>query len=200
MPETRAVKDLAVGDIIQVDALEGDQIVRNAKRIRKGLDAGLLHVTLVAPDGDRERLALAPEDRVTVVGKDSGVGRGKSEGKKVKGKAAVKAKSAPAAAAASATPAARPEGKTSKASRGQQKAKAEKKMSCLDAAAKLLTETGQSMSCQELIQTMAAKDYWISPAGKTPQATLCAAIAREIRAKKNQARFRKTGPGRFARA
>jgi HB1, ASXL, restriction endonuclease HTH domain len=47
---------------------------------------------------------------------------------------------------------------------------------------------------------MAAQGYWTSPAGKTPQATLYAAIAKEIRTKKDQARFRKTGPGRFALA
>src|SRR5215813_14386028 len=67
--ETRAVKDLALGDIIRVDGLEDDQVVRTAKRIRTGLDAGLVHVTLVARDGDRERIALAPEERVTLVGK-----------------------------------------------------------------------------------------------------------------------------------
>jgi hypothetical protein len=49
-------------------------------------------------------------------------------------------------------------------------------MSCLDAAAKLLAETGQPMTCPELIAAMAAKGYWTSPAGKTPPATLYAAI------------------------
>jgi hypothetical protein len=47
---------------------------------------------------------------------------------------------------------------------------------------------------------MAAKGYWTSPAGKTPAATLYAAIVREIRTKKDQARFRRTVPGRFALA
>ena len=73
-------------------------------------------------------------------------------------------------------------------------------MSCLDAAAKLLSETGQPMTCQELIAALAAKSYWSSPAGKTPQATLYAALVREIRTKKDRARFRKTVPGRFALA
>jgi hypothetical protein len=83
---------------------------------------------------------------------------------------------------------------------GLPKAKGAKRMSCLDAAAKLLTETGQPMTCQELITAIAAKGYWTSPAGKTPQATLSAAIVREIRTKKEHARFRKTVPGRFALA
>jgi hypothetical protein len=132
---------------------------------------------------------------VTVAGKNAGAGKGKSGGKKAKEKAKAKAKPEPDAVAASATPA-----KKSKKGHGQQKAKGQKTMSCLDAAAKLLTESGQPMTCPELIETIAAKGYWTSPAGKTPQATLYAAIVREIRTKKNESRFRKTGPGRFARA
>jgi hypothetical protein len=34
------------------------------------------------------------------------------------------------------------------------------------------------MTCPELIQAMAVKGYWMSPAGKTPAATLAAALAR----------------------
>jgi len=190
LQETRAVKDLAIGDIIQVDGFEDDQVVRKTKRIRKGLDAGLLHITLVAQDGDRERIALAPEDRVTFVGKAPEAGKGQSGSQ---GKA-----TAPAPPPSEApVPSTEPRTSTS---RGLQKAKGQKKMSCLDAAAKLLTETGQPMTCQELIAAIAAKGYWTSPAGKTPQATLYAAILREIRTKKDHARFRKTLPGRFARA
>src|SRR5262249_12979986 len=44
----------------------------------------------------------------------------------------------------------------------------ELKLSALDAAAKVLAESGQSMTCQELIAEMAAKGYWTSPGGKTP--------------------------------
>jgi hypothetical protein len=51
-----------------------------------------------------------------------------------------------------------------------------------------------------LIATMAAQGYWSSPAGKTPEATLYAALAREIKVKKDQARFRKSGRGTFALA
>lgn len=47
-----------------------------------------------------------------------------------------------------------------------------KKLSALDAAAKVLGEAGQPMNCQEMIQAMAAKGYWTSPGGKTPSATL----------------------------
>ena len=44
-----------------------------------------------------------------------------------------------------------------------------------------LAETSQPMTCPELIHAMAAQGYWSSPAGQTPQATLYAAIARDLR-------------------
>jgi hypothetical protein len=76
----------------------------------------------------------------------------------------------------------------------------EKKLSALDAAVKVLGETGQAMTCPELISAMAAKGYWTSPGGKTPQATLHAAIAREITTKDALSRFRKADRGKFALA
>src|SRR5262245_1190489 len=55
-----------------------------------------------------------------------------------------------------------------------------KKMSALDAAAKVLGEQGKPMNCQELVQEMGRKNYWTSPNGATPNATLYAAMLREI--------------------
>jgi HB1, ASXL, restriction endonuclease HTH domain len=75
-----------------------------------------------------------------------------------------------------------------------------KKLSALDAAARVLGGTKEPMSCPELIEAMAAKGYWKSPAGKTPAATLYAALKREISIKKDQARFQQSGPGRFTLA
>jgi hypothetical protein len=89
------------------------------------------------------------------------------------------------------TPAAKSSGKSSAASR---------KVSALDAAARVLEEAQEPLSCPELIRQMADKGYWTSPAGKTPASTLYAALQREIKTKKEQARFQKTGPGKFARA
>jgi hypothetical protein len=77
---------------------------------------------------------------------------------------------------------------------------ASKRLSALDAAAKVLAETGQPMRCTELIAAMTAKGYWTSPAGKTPASTLYAALLRELRTKKDQARFRKTERGKFGLA
>ncbi len=75
-----------------------------------------------------------------------------------------------------------------------------KKLSALDAAARVLGESGQAMTCKELIEAMAAKGYWTSPAGKTPHATLYAAILREITTKAKESRFTKTERGKFALA
>jgi hypothetical protein len=75
-----------------------------------------------------------------------------------------------------------------------------KRLSALDAAARVLAETGQPMRCTELIAAMSAKGYWTSPAGKTPASTLYAALLRELRTKKDQARFRKTERGKFSLA
>ena len=72
------------------------------------------------------------------------------------------------------------------------------KLSALDAAAKVLEEAGEPMTCAAMIAAMADKGYWTSPAGKTPDATLYAAILREITVKGDQARFVKTERGKFA--
>ncbi len=75
---------------------------------------------------------------------------------------------------------------------------ADKKMSGLDAAAKVLAESREPMRAKEMVEQMAAKGYWSSPGGKTPHATLYAAIAREIANKGKDARFKKTERGKFA--
>jgi hypothetical protein len=82
----------------------------------------------------------------------------------------------------------------------QPPAQKNKKLSALKAAAKVLGETGQAMATKEMIDAMAAKGYWTSPAGKTPAATLYAAILLEIKNKGAEARFCKTERGKFALA
>jgi HB1, ASXL, restriction endonuclease HTH domain len=72
-----------------------------------------------------------------------------------------------------------------------------KKRSALDAAAKVLGETGQAMNCPELIAAMAAQGYWSSPKGRTPASTLYAALLRELKTKGEKARFIKTARGKF---
>lgn len=74
----------------------------------------------------------------------------------------------------------------------------DKKLSAIDAAAKLLADTNETMTCTEMIEAMAVKKLWSSPNGKTPQATLYSAILREIKKKDADARFKKTERGKFA--
>ncbi len=73
-----------------------------------------------------------------------------------------------------------------------------KKVSALSAAAAVLATATEPMTTKDLIAAMAAAGTWISPGGKTPEATLSAAIGREIVTKGDASRFRKTGPGRYA--
>jgi hypothetical protein len=75
----------------------------------------------------------------------------------------------------------------------------EKRLSALDAAAKILCETGLPMNCQEMIEQMALKRYWTSPGGKTPHATLYSVILTEIITKGNNSRFAKFERGKFTR-
>ncbi len=76
--------------------------------------------------------------------------------------------------------------------------KALQTMSALDAAAKLLSELKRPLRCGEMIEQMAAQGYRKLPGGKTPAATLHAAITREINIKGPDARFKKTDRGLFA--
>ncbi len=88
--------------------------------------------------------------------------------------------------------------KTKMARTPKPKAKRTNTMSALDAAAKVLAETKKAMTAKEMIEAMSAKNYWRSPGGATPHSTLYAAIARERKVKGKDARFKKTGPGKFA--
>ena len=74
------------------------------------------------------------------------------------------------------------------------------KMSLLDAAVKILGESGEPMNCQEMVAKAGEKGYWTSPAGRTPHATLYSAILMEIKKKGKDARFVKTIRGKFALA
>ena len=73
-----------------------------------------------------------------------------------------------------------------------------KKLSAIDAAAKVLAVSKEPMNAKQMIEAMAAKKLWTSPGGKTPHATLYSAILREISAKGKDARFKKTERGKFA--
>jgi len=73
-----------------------------------------------------------------------------------------------------------------------------KQISALDAAAKVLAASKEPMRAKDMIAAMADQGLWSSPNGKTPEATLYAAMIREIAAKGDDARFRKVDRGLFA--
>lgn len=84
--------------------------------------------------------------------------------------------------------------------KGTKQAAPAEKMSQMAAAERVLAEAGEPMNCKAMVEAMGAKGYWSSPGGKTPAATLYAAILREINAKGANARFQKTDRGLFALA
>ena len=93
--------------------------------------------------------------------------------------------------------------KTAKATKAAPKKAAAKqregKLSALDAAAQVLAESKEPLNAKAMIEQMSAKGLWTSPGGKTPHATLYAAILREITDKGMEARFEKVDRGQFTR-
>ena len=113
------------------------------------------------------------------------------------GRAAGERSVAPSATGAKRTAKASKDAKVAaKRDTGQRRAKGAKRTSGLDAAAKVLAETGEPMSCKAIVERMLAKGLWQTN-GKTPAATIYAAIIREISKKGDHARFRKVERGQF---
>ena len=74
-----------------------------------------------------------------------------------------------------------PVAKTPKAKREPKvKTTKAKRVSCLDAAAIVLADSSAPMRTTEIIEEVTKRGLWTSPGGKTPDATLHAAIIREI--------------------
>jgi hypothetical protein len=70
------------------------------------------------------------------------------------------------------------------------------KMSGLDAAAKVLTEAGEPLNTKTIVERAIEKGYWTTN-GKTPAATIYAAIFREIASLGDKSRFVKADKGKF---
>lgn len=81
--------------------------------------------------------------------------------------------------------------KTAKQTNGTQR-----KLSGLDLAAKVLIESKKPMNAGAIAQRVISAGW--KTEGKTPSATLHAAIGREIKALGSKARFKKAGRGLFA--
>ena len=73
-----------------------------------------------------------------------------------------------------------------------------KRLSALDAAAQVLRKAAKPRASKLLIAAMAEQKLWTSPKGKTPHATLNAAMLSEIGSKGGKSRFKKVGRGPFA--
>ena len=71
-----------------------------------------------------------------------------------------------------------------------------KRSSGLDAAATILADATEPLNTKEMVTQMLASGVW-STNGKTPAATIYAAIIREISTKGDAARFRKADRGKF---
>ena len=66
----------------------------------------------------------------------------------------------------------------------------------LDAAARVLNESGKPLNARAITDAMMKKGYWKS-GGKTPWATIAAAMMREIAGKGKAVRFKKAARGLF---
>ena len=73
-------------------------------------------------------------------------------------------------------------------------------VSQLDAAAAILAKHGKAegMTCPAMVEKMIAEKLWKPGTGKTPAATLSAAIIKNIAAKGKESRFRKVSAGHYA--
>ncbi|MCB1280698.1 MAG: winged helix-turn-helix domain-containing protein [Salinibacterium sp.] len=98
------------------------------------------------------------------------------------------------------TPAKRPaRGKDKKASTTPTSAATPKRASLLDIAAEILAAAPEPMNCKAIVEAALASGRWTTN-GKTPSATLYAAMTREIKTKGDAARFTKVDRGSFAAA
>ena len=79
---------------------------------------------------------------------------------------------------------------TTKRHTGKRAAKGAKRPSGLDAAAKILAQADKPMGCKDMVEQMLAKGLW-KTSGKTPEATIYAAVIREIAKRGPHSRFRK---------
>ena len=71
------------------------------------------------------------------------------------------------------------------------------KLSLLKAAIAVLEESDEALNTTQMIEQAKAKGLWTPGEGKTPEQTLYSAIAREIKAKGENSRFKLVAKGHF---
>lgn len=89
--------------------------------------------------------------------------------------------------------------KTTRTAASKKAKPAAKRKGILDIAAETLARSKKPMGCKEIVERAIDKGVWKTK-GKTPAATLYAAIIREIAAKGKDARFKKVDRGLFTAA
>ena len=151
----KQVTDLSIGDVILAPGFEGPRTIRRAAKVNKGPQKGKFELHLADANGQVDIADFAPEENVQVVGHDDGKKKGEPTAKVSKGKKPAKgAGKKPAAEKPDATP--KPDAKPKAAKKAKSKTPAaDKKLSAINAAAKLLAETGEAMNTQEMIKVMA---------------------------------------------
>jgi hypothetical protein len=196
------MKDLNLGGLVVVEGLRWSE---NGAGRDQGPDRSGQRQAGGSTGGRRrfhvESARFNPDEEVSVVGKNVVRANRSKSGKKApgKGKGETKPKAEQAEGKGAKLEPEKGKPEHDKATKVKaRKATGEKKMSALDAAAKVLGESGLAMNCQEMIKAMSEKGYWQSPGGLTPHATLYSAILRELKAKGGEARFRKTERGKFS--
>ena len=71
------------------------------------------------------------------------------------------------------------------------------KLSLLKAAIAVLEESDEALNTKQMIEQAKTKGLWTPGEGKTPEQTLYSAIAREIKAKGENSRFKLITKGHF---
>jgi hypothetical protein len=172
--------------------------VKSAQRLRSAAGGRAM------PAGTQAKKQETPEAGADEATDAANASAAKTGGTKAKAKATTKASKSDANADAKATGTkgagkARKPGGRKATSKTSAKADAKpRRVSALDAAAQVLASAGQPMNAKDLITAMADQGLWTSPGGRTPHATLYAAMLREIAAKGSDARFRKVDRGQFS--
>lgn len=181
---------------VRIDGGEREVTFEDTDGQTRHFRARRMTTTTWAPSTVVEPISTTPETE------DTNMARSKKTttktSKQPKAKAETPKAKAPAAKRTKAPAAKKAEATKAPAAAKPPKADGKKKVSALDAAAMILAAKKEPMNAQEMIAAMAEAKLWESPGGKTPHATLYAAIVREINAKGEAARFKKTEKGKFA--
>ena len=100
-------------------------------------------------------------------------------------------------AKAEATKAEQPKAATPKPAAAKPATGEKPKLSLLKAAIAVLEESDEALNTKQMIEQAKDKGLWTPGEGKTPEQTLYSAIAREIKAKGENSRFKLVAKGHF---